>query len=676
MIKKDKRLGFSAIAVGKRLVWIAIFLFFLFCVLVLQFYRIQVIEEEKWTRVAKAQHQLLIIEPFKRGLFYSNTSIKPGHPDDPQPFVIDVSKFHLFVDALAIPPEAKEPIAAKLISLLGLKGKEAEKLKGELFKKSRSRKLAMWLDRDKKEEIEKCFSPFFRLKKIPKNALYFVQDYKRSYPFGKMLGQVLHTVREDRDKDTHQSIPTGGLELVFNKILKGKQGKKLLLRSPRHPLDTDKILSLPEHGADVYLTINHYLQAIAEEEIVKAVKNASAKGGWAIMMDPYTGEILALAQYPFFDPSDYRKFYNDPVLKEETKVKALTDPYEPGSTFKPITIAIALKANEELKKRGKAPIFSPTEKIATSAAHFPGRSTVVKDTHNHPYLNMYMGLQKSSNVYMAKMVQRIIGALGEKWYREALHDIFSLGEKTGIELPGETAGLLPTPGKKHPNGALEWSGGTPYALAFGHNIMVNGLQMLKSYAVIANGGFEVKPTIVRKIVKSRPEGEEILLDHTGKERAAGFKRVLEKSVCDEVIKAMKLVTKPGGTASRADIYGYTEAGKTGTSEKIIQGRYSKNIHFSTFIGFAPTIDPRFVLIVAIDEPESKYIPGLGKNQHAGNCAAPAFREIGARTLQYLGAQPDDPYGFPVGDPRYNAEKADMIPTIRTLKALYEQWNTK
>jgi len=326
MIKKDKRLGFSAIAVGKRLVWIAIFLFFLFCVLVLQFYRIQVIEEEKWTRVAKAQHQLLIIEPFKRGLFYSNTSIKPGHPDDPQPFVIDVSKFHLFVDALAIPPEAKEPIAAKLISLLGLKGKEAEKLKGELFKKSRSRKLAMWLDRDKKEEIEKCFSPFFRLKKIPKNALYFVQDYKRSYPFGKMLGQVLHTVREDRDKDTHQSIPTGGLELVFNKILKGKQGKKLLLRSPRHPLDTDKILSLPEHGADVYLTINHYLQAIAEEEIVKAVKNASAKGGWAIMMDPYTGEILALAQYPFFDPSDYRKFYNDPVLKEETKVKALTDP--------------------------------------------------------------------------------------------------------------------------------------------------------------------------------------------------------------------------------------------------------------------------------------------------------------------------------------------------------------
>ena len=116
-------------------------------------------------------------------------------------------------------------------------------------------------------------------------------------------------------------------------------------------------------------------------------------------------------------------------------------------------------------------------------------------------------------------------------------------------------------------------------------------------------------------------------------------------------QALKYVTKPGGSATRADIYGYTEAGKTATSEKIVNGTYSKTDHISTFIGFAPVHHPQFVLLIAIDEPEFKYIPGIGKNQLGGVCAAPAFREIGLRTLQYLGIEPDDPHGYPAGDPR-------------------------
>lgn len=659
----------------KRLVWVSFFLFVLFCLLIVQFFKIQIIEGEKWTKRANSQHQLVVTEAFKRGLFYSNTSIKLGHPETPQAFVIDVPKFHLYADPGSIPEKNREEISGKICSLLKIKSDDSKRLRQQLEKKSRSRKLAMWLDREQHDELSKWWSEYAKKKKIARNALFFLQDYQRSYPFGKLLGQVLHTVREEKDEKTHQPIPTGGLELVFDKILQGKEGKRLILRSPRHSMETGKILSRPEDGADVYLTINHYLQAIAEEEICKAVKNSNAKGGWAIIMDPKTGEIWALAQYPFFEPAAYRDYFNDPKLQENTKVKAITDPYEPASTMKPLTIALALKANVELKKQGKKPIFSPLEKISTSNGSFPGRSKPIRDTRNHSYLNMFLALQKSSNIYMARLVQRIIEALGEEWYRNALQEIFGFGLKTGIELPSESPCLLPVPGKLHPNGRMQWSKPTPFSIAFGHNILVSSMQMIRSYAILANGGYDVRPTLVRKVVRKKRDGsEELLLDNTSQEKIKNFRRLLEPEVVQEVVKAMRAVTKPGGTAPKGDIFGYTEAGKTATSEKIVGGTYSKKVHISTFIGFAPIKDPRFVLFVAIDEPEFKYIPGIGGNQYGGNCCAPAFREIGLRTLQYLGVEPDDPYGFPVGDPRRDESKADWFKEIKALKELYQQWN--
>lgn len=262
----------------KRLVWISLFLFTIFCVLILQYYKIQIIEGDKWTRVAQSQHQLVVVEPFKRGLFYSNNSLKSGHPDQPQPFVVDVPKFHLYIDPLSIPVESRREVSQAISRILALPTKDHEKVRAQFDKKSRSRKLIMWLDRDKRDQIQEWWSGYARSKKIVRNAVFFVQDYKRSYPFGKLLGQVLHTVREERDAKTHQTVPTGGLELIFNKVLNGTPGKRLLQRSPRHPLDTDKILAYPVDGADVYLTINHYLQAIAEEEISKAVQKSNAKG--------------------------------------------------------------------------------------------------------------------------------------------------------------------------------------------------------------------------------------------------------------------------------------------------------------------------------------------------------------------------------------------------------------
>jgi cell division protein FtsI (penicillin-binding protein 3) len=667
--------GAPLLAARKRLVWVSFFVFSLFCLLIVQFFKIQIIEGDRWARRARAQHQLTVTEPFKRGLFYSNTSIKLGHPETPQAFVVDIPKFHLYCDPSSIPVEFRDEVAGNVCSLLAIQGNEAQKLRGQLECKSRSRKLVVWLDKGQCEVLNAWWFKYARAKKIVRNALFFVQDYKRSYPFGKLLGQVLHSVREEKDVKTRQSIPTGGLELVFDKVLQGKEGKRQILRSPRHFLETGNILSHPEDGADVYLTINHYLQAVAEEEICKAVKKSNAKSGWAVLMEPRTGEIWALAQYPYFEPEDFRHFFNDASLREHTKVKAITDPYEPGSTMKPLTLALALKANEELKKLGKKPLFSPLEKIPTGSGVFPGRTKPIRDTRHHAYLNMELALQKSSNIYMARLVQRMNEALGESWYRNALQETFGFGMRCGIELPSESPGTLPTPGKLHKNGKLQWSTPTPYSISFGHNILVNSLQMLRNYAVIANGGYDVKPTLVRKVIRKKREGsEEVLLDNTQAERIQSFRRLLEPSIVEQVVKAMKYVTKSGGTASKADIFGYTEAGKTATSEKIVGGTYSKKDHISTFIGFAPAKEARFVLLIAIDEPEFKYIPGMGGNQYGGNCCAPPFQAIGLRTLQYLGVEPDDPYGYPVGDPRRDEARADWTNEIKAMKELYQQWN--
>lgn len=660
-----------------RLIFVSIGIFLLFSLLVVKFYRIQIVEGEKWAQEAKKQHFLIVKEPFHRGVFFSNTSVKKGHPENTQSFVVDVQKFHLYVDPESIPTRFRKAIANQLISILDIPQLEQHNFRSQFYKKSRSRKLAMWLDDDTRGKILEWWNPIAFRQKIPRNALFFVNDYQRSYPFGKMLGQVLHTIQCNKDEKTNQAVPTGGLELYFNSYLKGKQGKRRLMRSPRNSFETGEVIALPQHGADIHLTINHCLQAIAEEEIAKGVKKSKAKAGWAVMMDPYTGEILALAQYPFFDPTDYQSYFNNPQLVENTRIMALSDANEPGSVMKPITIAIALKANEVLRERGEKPVFSPTEKTASSNGHFKGRSKPISDTHVHYFLNMDMALQKSANIYMSRLVESVITRLGKDWYRASLQDCFGLGKKTNIELPAESSGVLPLPGKKHPNGTLEWSASTPHSMAFGHNVQVTSMQLVRAYGVFANGGYLVNPTIVRKMIKNYPDGSrEVLLDNTKLERRNSFPRVLSPEIVQAVVRAMKYVTKPGGTASRANIWGYTEAGKTGTSNKIVNGSYSPTLYWPTFVGFAPLNHPAFVLLVTMDEPEYGYQVGVGKKHHGGTCTAPVFRDIATRALEYLGIPPDDPHGYPSGDPRHDPEKADWLPEVQRLQALYESWNHK
>ncbi|MEC7838476.1 MAG: penicillin-binding protein 2 [Chlamydiota bacterium] len=658
-----------------RLIVIAIGIFSCFTLLILQFYHIQISENDKWQQRADRQHYFTVSEPFVRGTFFSNTTLQKGHVQEDQPLVFDIKKYHLYVDPMSIQEHFRDTISERLLRILNPSEEELVVFRKQFDWKSRSRKLVSWLDQEEKDLILSWWLPYARKNKIARNALYFVNDYRRSYPFGKLLGQLLHTIRDRKDETSKQAVPTGGLEYRFHSYLKGKQGKRKMMRSPRSSFDIGEVIEAPEHGCDIYLTVNHILQAICEQEIEKGVNNVGAKGGWAVMMEPSTGDILALAQYPFFYPPDYQKYYNDKDLIEHTRIKAATDAQEPASVMKGITAATALLANEELVKRGEKPLFDPEEKMPTANGVFPGRSAPIKDTRQHNYLNMDMAIQKSSNIYVARLMQQVVNRLGNEWYRNILIDVFGFGKKTGIELPSESPGVLPKPGRKHPNGKLEWSVPTPFSMAMGHNLQSNTFQMLRAFSTLANGGYLVQPNLVRKIVRTMPDGKrEVIVDRTTPEWYSNFPQVLPKHIVERVVQSIKYVTKPGGGGWRGDVWGYTEAGKTGTAKKIIDGRYSSAKYCASFIGFTPVEKPAFILMVVIDEPDITYRPGVGSTYYGSVAAAPVFKRIAQRSLEYLGVPVDDPYGYSSNDPRYDAEKADWKKQARLLKEKYEMWN--
>ncbi len=654
----------------RRLFWLLTLLIALFTLLIYQYFRLQIVEGEKWKQLGDRQHFFEVREPFVRGGFFAANGLRKTHYDEPQRLVFNLLKFHLYIDSLAIDAQYRDELADHLVEFLDL---PKERLLKELGRKSRSRKIASWLESDMREALLSWWGPFAKKRKIAKNALFFVSDYKRSYPYGKLLGQLLHTIQYQKDELTGQGLPTGGLELYFDSYLRGHFGRRKMMRSPINAYEVGEVSIEPQNGADVYLTIDLNLQAICEEEIARGVKETKSKSGFATMMDPNTGRILAIAQYPFFYPEVYPSYFLNLQTLDQTRIKAIQDAQEPGSNMKALNLCLALSANEDFEARGEKILIDPEEKLPCSKGQFPGRSKPLTDTHLHKYLNMAMALQRSSNIYLAEVMIRIIERLGETWYRNNLTQVFGFGARSGIELPSESAGLVPTPGKKHPNGTLEWSKSTPYSLGMGHNILATNMQMLRAYAVLANGGYLVNPTIVDRVVRQRGENQEFLVDNRNRKKEQ-FPKVLSRSVVDKTIDLMKYSTKPDGTARKGDVPGYTEVGKTSTPKKVINGVYSERNYCPCFIGFTPASDAAFVLIITFDEPQYGYIPGRGLNHHGGTACAPVFRQIAMRALDYLGVPPDDPYGYPVGDPRRDKSRADWLNEVEALREKYQSWN--
>ena len=407
-----------------RFLLVAMALLFAFAILMGKFFYVQVIQHDKWTKIAKRQHFYATKIPFERGRFYTSEFLFGSKVGEPYCLAFDRKVYGVHADCRAIPKRLHQDIRKLLVSSLGLNEDQGSKVIAELQRNSRNRRLIADLSINQKKGLADLLKVFLKTHKLPSNALFFQHHYQRQHPLGTMMGPVIHTVRKLRDEKTGEAIPTGGLELSLNQYLNGQLGQMERMRSPSNVLEGDAVVIDPINGKDIELTVNALAQSVLDQELRKAVKQREAKGGWAVMMDPYTGAILALSQVPEFDPDDYVRFYLNPNYKEATKVKAVTDAYEPGSVMKPLCISLSLLANKEFKELGADEIFDPEEIIATSDGSFPGRKKPMKDTHFHKFLNLDMAIQKSSNIYAATIMKRLIERKGNEWVRSKLRDIF------------------------------------------------------------------------------------------------------------------------------------------------------------------------------------------------------------------------------------------------------------
>jgi cell division protein FtsI (penicillin-binding protein 3) len=345
----------------------------------------------------------------------------------------------------------------------------------------------------------------------------------------------------------------------------------------------------PAHGANVVLSLDRRLQFLAYRELKRAVAQHRAKSGTAVLLDVTTGEVLAMVNQPAFNPNAAR---SEPV--ENRRNRALTDVFEPGSTMKPLVVATALEAG----------IINPRTPVNTAPGVLQVGSNRVRDIRNYGLLNATTVITKSSNVGVVKIAHRMDRAVLWQAYGR-----LGFGHVTGVEFPGERSGFLP-----HYDG---WSRFEHATLAFGYGLNVTSLQLAQAYAVVANDGVHLPVSLLRR--DRVPEGERVFSVET----ARAVRAMMETVVSDK------------GTARRAKIPGYRVGGKTGTAKKATGRGYAPGKYQSVFAGMAPISQPRFVMVVMVDEPR-------GESYYGGIVAAPTFAKVMQAALRLYNVAPDDP----------------------------------
>lgn len=440
----------------------------------------------------------------------------------------------------------------------------------------------VWIER--KLEPEKAEL----IKRLNIKGCNFSSEAKRFYPKEQLASHVIGFVGIDNQ-------PLGGIELKYDKYLKATGGKIIYERDA-----SGKTLSSGVEreviGNSIVLTIDEALQYIAEKELDKAVDYWRASAGSIIIMNPFNGEILALANRPTFDPNKGNIVDDD--LKRN---RAITDIYEPGSTFK---LVIGVGALEEK-------IVKPDTLFDVSKGSITVGGKTIRDVHRNGVLTFKEVIQKSSNVGSI-MTGMKLGK--ERIYKYAR--LLGFGQKTGIDLPGEVSGWIHPP--------ENWSNTSLGAVPIGQEVAVTPLQMLRAYSAIANGGYLVKPHIVSGIIS--PRGEIL---YSFKDTIEN-KRIISERTSNLLKNILKSVTEEGGTGKGASVFGNSVAGKTGTAQMIDPKtkRYSKEKYVSSFVGFVPADDPRLAIIVVIYEPKGQIYGGV--------VAAPVFKEVAEQALSYLG----------------------------------------
>lgn len=412
-------------------------------------------------------------------------------------------------------------------------------------------------------------------------GLIRLQEQRRIYPYGSSAGQILGFVNVDGNGG-------GGIELEFDSLLAGTNGYEIMQRDGlgrKMPSVTYPKVD-PLSGDNIQLTIDMNIEQIVEQELEAGIQRSGAKSGTAVFMDPYTGAILAMANYPSFNPADYNNY-----TYADSRDRAITDVYEPGSTFKVVTASAALEEGIE----------KPDNIIFADNGSYTYFGRVIRDFESSGWITFRRAVELSSNIVFSK-VGRKIG--DDKFYRYARD--FGFGTPTGIALPGEVPGELPKP--------YDWSKVSLTFMSFGYGVLVTTLQMAQAYAAIANGGVLMKPYIVSRI--TAPDGE-VVFQNT----PMRIRRVVTPDVA-RTLTGLFVDVVEHGTGVNAKMDNLLIAGKTGTAQLLVDGKYSKKYYHASFAGYFPVPNPQIVGYIMVDSPLRGYTGGA--------VAAPIFRRIAER----------------------------------------------
>lgn len=412
------------------------------------------------------------------------------------------------------------------------------------------------------------------------DGVWSEQGFQRFYPAGEVAAHVVgFTDVDDRGRE--------GIELALNEWLSGTPGSRRVVKDLKGNVVKDLgVLRAAASGKDVRLSLDLRLQYLAYRELKNAVAEQGATSGSIVMLDAQTGEILAMANQPSYNPNNRTQ-----IQPAQLRNRAITDVIEPGSTMKPFTIVAALESNR----------YFPDSKIDTNPGHWRVGGKTYSDFRNYGVMDLTTVIQKSGQVAISKLAMDLPP--------EDLRDVFyrvGVGQPSGTGFPGEAVGRLPNPRRWHPTERA--------ALAFGHGLSMTGLQLAHAYTVFATGGI-LRPTSILK-VENPVEGT----------------RVIDAEHAQQVMDMLKTVTQPGGTATRAQIKAYPVAGKTGTAHKVGEGGYVDDKYVALFAGVTPADNPEIVMVVIIHEPPAHHYYG-------GEAAAPIFARVAEGSLRLLQVAP-------------------------------------
>lgn len=538
-----------------------------FFIVFLRLIVVQGIQHDTWLKRAERAHEKNVQIEAERGSIYDRNGRTLA-------MNVELPSVYAVPRAIAHPGS----VSRKLAPLLGMNPKA-------LHKKLDNKRHFTWLFR----KIDPAKAEEIRRLKI--KGIGFVAESQRVYPKRSLFGHVLGFA----GLDNHG---LEGIELKYDGTLRGETGWLVVERDAFgksvFPKGLDYIV--PSRGKDLHLTVDEVIQHISERELGRMVEQTGAKGGTVIVMDPWTGEILSMVVTPRFNPNTVGKY-----RPSDWRNRAITDIYEPGSTFKIVTASAAIE--EEL--------VEADEMIDCESGTYAVKGTVIHDHEAIGVVPFRQVIAKSSNICTVKVAE----ILGETRLADYI-SAFGFGERSGVDLVGESPGLL----REKEN----WSRRSLASLSIGQEIGVTPLQMAVAATVVANGGWLMTP----HLVKSTGRDEESRTTPARMKR-----RVISEETAKEMVQILKGVVSRSGTAQLAAISGYSVAGKTGTAQKFDREteRYSRDKYVSSFVGFVPAEDPVITILVVVDEPENE--------AWGGTVAAPVFSAIGKEVLHYLKVHP-------------------------------------